>query len=105
MSITKYKSSFSSIEPVEIEKESEKSVWLYGFRIGGGKGPLRRADKRTSWECYHNTWEEAKAFLISLAVEEVASARSQLEEAEEKLAHCNSLEQPASALLPQRGKQ
>jgi hypothetical protein len=95
VSVTKFKTSFQKIEAVEVEKETEKSVWIYGYRFGGGKVPLKRADKQTTWERYHDTWAEAHAFLISEAEAKVDAARRQLDEDNLILMGIKSMKPPA----------
>lgn len=61
-----------SIVKVEIEKETEKCVWVNG----------RRSAKRSEFEQYHNTWKEAHAYLMVIAEGKLNSARLALERAQ-----------------------
>jgi len=53
------------IWPVEVERETEKCVW-----IGG-----RRSAKRTSRVGYFDTFKDAKAFLLRMATHDYEIAR------------------------------
>ena len=45
------------IEPVEIERETKKCVWVKG----------RRSSKKSGSEVYHDTWYDAHNYLFSKA--------------------------------------
>ncbi len=83
---TKYLSRWQEIKKVEIERETEASVWVKGSK---------RA-KSTSWERYHDTYEDARRHVINEAEKEVATARRELETAERKLATAKALKEVAS---------
>lgn len=57
-----------SIQIVDVERESESSVWLDG----------RRCAKRSSYENYCDTWQEAHQLFVNLAEQEKAHAESRL---------------------------
>ena len=59
------------IEAVEVERETEASVWVNGQRNG----------KRTEYHSYFNTFKEAKQYLLDIAERSVNSARLNLERA------------------------
>lgn len=64
------KSTFGKlVEIVFVEKETEKSVWIRGRRIA----------KRSSYENYFDTFDEAKEFLTKYAESTLNSARRRLE--------------------------
>lgn len=69
--ITKYKTlSFETrIDKVEVEKETDKSVWVDG----------RSFRKLSGYECYFDTFEEAKSYYLERAGSKVISAKKQLE--------------------------
>lgn len=73
--ITKYKAYKrtwgTTIEPVQVEKETVSSIWIDG----------RRSAKRSSYENYFDTWDEAKEFLTEYANSVLATARRSLETA------------------------
>lgn len=64
-----------AIEEVEIDRETDKSVWING----------RRRDKETGDCIYADTWEEAKSFMLKHIRREYESAAHRLTIAEEKL--------------------
>jgi hypothetical protein len=101
MSITKYKASahHTRIEPVQVEKETTAAIWFkdWTFAGGPGSGELRRHLKRTSYENYFDTWDEAKAFLFAEAEAAVFNARRQLERANAHLGNVKGLRQPEAA--------
>lgn len=73
----KYRTYVSShkIDAVEVERETDISVWV---------GNRRRA-KLTSYDCYFDTWEEAHEFLVDNAERDVECIRLNLERAKGKL--------------------
>jgi len=71
------------IEPVEVERETASSVWING----------RRNAKITDWRCYHDTWGEAKAYLLKLAESKLNSARRSLELAQGTYGNVKGLKQ------------
>jgi len=64
------------IEAVEIEKESEKSVWING----------RTQLKHTSYHNYFDTWQQGKDFLVKEAQQKVDLCAKRLEYSQEKQA-------------------
>jgi hypothetical protein len=72
---------YPPIKKVEIQKETEKSVWINGKRIS----------KRTKWLKYWSSFDEAKEHLI--AVEQIAIKRlkSQLNQRENNLSNYKNL--------------
>ena len=67
--------SFPSIETVDVERESESSVWLNG----------RRCAKRSSYENFCDTWQEAHQLFVDLAEKEKHAAERRLLYATENL--------------------
>lgn len=59
-----------NIETVEIEKETDKSVWIDG----------RRHPKKGLFDSYFDTWEEAKLFLTNIAGQELQEALRHVQE-------------------------
>lgn len=70
------------IKPVEIERESDKSVWL--------KDGSRR-DKVASYHIYHDSWQGARDHLMKVAEQKVISARLALERANSHLGNIKGL--------------
>ena len=75
------------IEPIEIDRETDFSVFI---------GKERNA-KRSSWHNYFDTWDDAKTFLLEHAESEAASCRRQLEVANGKLGNIRGLKKPSIA--------
>lgn len=76
----KYVTRRQTIEEVEVERETEFSVW-----IGG-----RSHWKSSGYECYHDSFDLAKAFIVMLAQKDVENARLKLACAEGKLVKAQS---------------
>jgi hypothetical protein len=71
-----------SIEQVEIERETDKSVFL-----GGGA----RRDKETADSIYTDTWAQSHSYLMTKAQIRVEQARRALETANSKLGNVEEL--------------
>ena len=73
------------IDVVEIERETDAFVWIAG----------RRNNKRSDWENFFDTGEEAKLFLIS-------KAQANLDAARQAVAHCEKkLDEAKNAAIPE----
>jgi hypothetical protein len=72
------------IELVEIEKETEKSIWING----------RVHRKTTSYEKYFDTWEEAKDYLMAQTESKISHLSAELEKQKSKLKILLKLEKP-----------
>lgn len=72
------------IDEVEVEKETEKSVWINGDRHS----------KSSSYNTYHNSFEDAKNHLITTAENRIKSAKFQVEVAESFLKNVESQVEP-----------
>jgi hypothetical protein len=81
----KYKTLCGKLDVKEIERETEKMVF---FSNG------QREHKRSSWQNYFDTWEEAKQFLIDEAKLKVRHAQSRLDSCKAKLKLINDLKKP-----------
>ncbi len=85
----KYRTTFfwaaEKIKPVEIERETDASVFIKG----------RRRAKRSSCESYFDTWEEAKAHLMSVAESKLNSARRELERCQGYYGNIKGLKKPS----------
>ena len=71
-----------TIDRVEIERETDKCVFIDGRRCG----------KMTDYESYFDTWDQAYLSLISKAEKVVAGAASRLRHAREELEKIKALE-------------
>jgi len=80
--MTKYRTKWRQIEAVDVEKESDCSVWING----------RREAKSSSFKYYFDTWDEAKAHLTMQAERRLAQADSARARALANLAEVHSLE-------------
>ena len=76
-----YQTQFNEISEVEVERESESSVWIGGQRRG----------KITDWRSYFKTREEAKAHIVNGCKAGVEYAERQLKHQQEKLAKAEAL--------------
>ena len=72
-----------TITSIEIDKETDKSVWING----------RREAKRSEYRVYHDTWDDAKTFLLNRAESQVNSARYALNQAKGLLGNVKGLKE------------
>lgn len=89
----KYESnSFGRIKKVEVDRETESSVWL----SVDGKEVLRerRAAKRSEFRSYFDTWDDAKNHLIEMHEGKVAHARAVLKTANDRLGNIKGMKNP-----------
>ena len=88
--MTKYKTEVTEfsvsakITPVEVEKETDQSVWVEGYRHA----------KKSQYHQYHDTWEEAHGYLLSQVQSRVDSARMILERAKGALGNIKGMKKP-----------
>ena len=75
---------FWPIKTVEVEKETENSVWING----------RQNRKLTEYHCYFDTFEDAKNHVIGEAQAGIEKVKRQMEYAENNMATARSLESP-----------
>jgi hypothetical protein len=75
---------FWPIETVEVEKETENSVWING----------QQNRKLTEYHCYFDNFEDAKNHVIGEAQAGIEKAKRQMEYAEKNMATARSLESP-----------
>ena len=69
------------IKHVECERETESNVWINGRRYGKTAGGDR----------YFDTFNEAKAYLMKIAEEDVEKAKSRLSRAKDHLENVRGL--------------
>ena len=82
--IIKYKAGHycsKMIEEVLVERESESSVWVGGNRLA----------KMSTYDCYFDTWIQAKQHLVLKFQSKVDSARGRLNSALAELDRAKSL--------------
>ena len=92
MSITKYKTGAGSlvdakVETVQVERETESSVWIRGYRVA----------KESDWRMFHDTWEQAHAYLTARAEIRLTNARRQLELAQAFAGNIKGMKKPEGA--------
>lgn len=76
----------SRIIEVEVERETESSVWVKG----------RRHNKRSEYENYWDSWEDAHSFLLQNAERWVEGARLRLERAKGEYGQIKGMKKPAA---------
>jgi hypothetical protein len=93
--VTRYRTSkhATEIQPREVIKETKNTVT---FQLGMGDGTFRnyRENRIADWQRWHNTWEDAHAFLLKRAEDAVVSLRRQLERANNELDNIKGLKKP-----------
>jgi hypothetical protein len=73
------------IRAVEVDKETESSVWISG----------RRRPKLAQSATFHDTWDEAHAHLTAIAEGEVMHHRIALERAKSRAGNIKGMKRPA----------
>ena len=73
---------------VECERETASSVFING----------RRNAKRSTYENYYDTWEDAHSALLLAAERRVANYRSELDKTEAALEEIQSMTKPGGAV-------
>ena len=66
------------IAVVEIIKETKKSVWVEGFSFNDSPGEPERRNKVTDFEVYHDSWGDARKYLVSKVRQEIESTERNL---------------------------
>ncbi len=86
----KYRTRFDKIEALEVERETDKQVVL------PAKGGCRssRENKESEWSNWHDTWDEAHAFLVRNAERKVESCRMALERAKGEAGQIKGMKRP-----------
>lgn len=74
----------AKITPVEVERETDSSLWIKG----------RRQAKSLQHETYHDTWDIAHAYLMEIANQHCQTARRNLETANGKLGNVKGMKRP-----------
>jgi len=72
------------VEVVEVEKETADFVWIKG----------RRRRKESQYEQYHDTFDDAKLYLITRHLNSVSDAKNRLQVAKTYLGMAESLKSP-----------
>ena len=77
----------NDITPVDCERETDSSVFIKG----------RRSAKISNYECYYDTWDAAHNALVNAAKDKTASARKEVESAENALRGLLAMRKPEDA--------
>ena len=72
------------ITAVEVDRESEFSVWING----------RRNKKQSDWERYFDKWEDAKEYLLNIYEKKVSACKNNFERESAKLSDIRALINP-----------
>lgn len=83
----KYRTRWDKIEAVEVVKETEKQV------VAVLNGREQREAKKSTYQNYHDTWGEAKQFLVDEAQRKCEGLRKQLERANGELGKIKSMKE------------
>ena len=82
------------IARVECVRETSKTVVVTDVSVWGGTKRERKALKHSdSWQ-YHDTWADAKAYLVTCARREVDAYKERLHSARSRLSQIESLKEP-----------
>jgi hypothetical protein len=92
----KYRTAWNEIEALEVLRETNSQV----VRAVGSHAIERREAKRSEHYNWHDTWEDAHAFLIERAEAEVQTLRNKLEQAKGRLGQIKGMK-PKQAHIKQ----
>ena len=84
-------STMAEINALEILRETEKQVVLAPKHI---KGKESRENKKSDWQCWFDTWDEAHDFLVSEAQKQVDDLRFKLQQANGSLGNIKGMKRP-----------
>jgi hypothetical protein len=76
----------AKVAEVDVERETESSVWIDGSRTS----------KRSVHENYFDSWEEARDYLLTMAENDLMSARRKLELAQGRVGNIRGMKKPES---------
>lgn len=82
---------------VEILRETDQFVWRLTdtyYKDGRHHSKPQREKKRSSYYTYHDTWEEAHAYLVEQAENQVTAARRNLQDALSRLDTVKDMKPP-----------
>ena len=82
----KYRTRWDSIEAIEVDRETAKQVVL---KSGS------RENKVSDWSNWHDTWEDAHAFIVKNAELAVERLRTKLERAKGELGQIKGMKPPS----------
>lgn len=78
----KYRTQWDVIQAIEVAGET-KSLIIMQTGI--------KERKRSDWRNWHDSWEEAHAFLVSNAEEKIARLQNHVSDAQKELAHIKAM--------------
>lgn len=86
----------NKIERVECVRETDKQVVILEYPWGNNKKQPqeRRHLKESGYEQFHDSWEEAHAYLMKQAEEKLLSARRSLQRAQDELGNVKGMRKP-----------
>ena len=87
----------AAIERVECTRETAQTVWYMQQDAWRKTDTEHRAAKESSGERYHDSWEDAKAYLLESANLSVIHARNALQRANDTLGNVKGLKKPAES--------
>ena len=73
-----------TIKPIEVERETASYVWMKS---------LRCCSKRSKFESYFDTWDEARDWLIAETTRDLDNAREELKRAQSRVGNAKGLRQ------------
>lgn len=86
-----YKTAFGpKIYEIEATRANDKSVWYLN-----SNGNEVRSNRHSSYECYHDSWEVAHAYLIDRAEKLCIGLRRSLEAANGTLGNVKGMKKPS----------
>ena len=80
------------IEKVEIIKETDKTIWIKK-KNSNGKEYISQSRKESSWNCYFDTFDEAKQSLIDKNIKDFESLNQRIESNRKEYAEIKKLEE------------
>lgn len=90
----------NEITAVEIIRETDKSVWFLRNSWcldGDGEMVETKAVKTSDNHSWHDTWDDAHAFLLKRAERNIASAKWQLQQAQGEHGNVKGMKKPEDA--------
>lgn len=92
----KYRTIGQSIAEVEVLRETATSVFLRDEGFLANASGERREAKRSTYTNYHDSWLEAKQFLLNKAENELITARRALQRAQDVLGNIKGMKEPTN---------
>jgi hypothetical protein len=91
----KYKTGYGiEIKEVEIIKETEKTVWIEATYRVPNKENIRQCRKNSDYENYHDTWRDARDFLLNKAEKEWEYAKERANVKKSIIGNIKAIKQP-----------